>query len=182
MNAYEIIRNTLDIEDVAERYGMDIRRGKACCPFHSDRTPSLSFKNGRFRCFGCGESGDAVDLVAKLYGISLHEAAARINADYNLGIDLDKPAGLPEINAAKRRQDLKKAWKKRETEITDALWYYRDIRLKRDGWVDSTAEYLYNEWEYAKDDERMRLYADWKETIKKIERYVRDNRGGLSSG
>lgn len=177
MTAYEIIRNTLDIEDVAERYGMDIRRGKACCPFHSDRTPSLSFKNGRFKCFGCGESGDAVDLVAKLYGVSLHEAAARINTDYNLGIDLDKPAGLPEINAAKRRQDLKKAWKKREVEITDAMWYYQLYRKQNEGWIDATSQYICDEWEYAKEDERMRIYADYKGVIEKIERYVREHSG-----
>ncbi len=176
MNAYEIIRSTLDIEDVAERYGVEVKRGKACCPFHSDRTPSMSFKNGRYKCFGCGESGDAVDLVAKLYGMTLHEAAARLNADYNLRLDLDRPAELAEISAANRRRQLKEAWKRRETEITDAMWYYQRYRKQYDGWIDATSQYVCDEWEYAKEDERMKLYADWKGVIEKIERYVREHR------
>ena len=29
----------------------------------------------RYYCFGCGATGDAVDLTAKLFGIGLREAA-----------------------------------------------------------------------------------------------------------
>lgn len=177
MTVYEVIRNSVDIEDAAERYGMDVRRGKACCPFHSDRTPSLSFKNGRFKCFGCGESGDVTDLVAKLYGITLHDAAARINNDYNLRLDLDKPPTMAEVTAAQRSKALKAAWKEREVQITDALFRYVNLRRMREGWVDSTSQYLYEEWEYASEDARIEIYADWKERIAKIEQYVREHGG-----
>lgn len=177
MTVYEIIRNSVDIEDAAERYGMDVRRGKACCPFHSDRTPSLSFKDGRFKCFGCGESGDVTDLVAKLYGISLHDAAARLNADYNLRLDLDVPTAIGASSEAKRRQSLKAAWSERSLEISSSMRRYVDIRRMKEGWVDSTEQYIIEEWQYADDDKRMEIYADWKERIKKIEQYVRANSG-----
>lgn len=177
MTVYEVIRNAVDIEEAAERYGMDVRQHKSCCPFHNDRTPSLGFKNGRFKCFGCGESGDVTDLVARLYGMTLHEAAERINADYNLRLDLDKPPDLAAVNAAKRRQALKAAWKEREIEITDAMFRYLQIRRMKEGWIDSTSQYVCDEWEYAKSDERVEIYAEWKGVIKKIERYVRENSG-----
>lgn len=177
MNAYEIIRNTLDIEDVACRYGVEVKHRKASCPFHSDRTPSMGFKNGRFKCFGCGESGDAVDLVAKLYGTSLREAAARLNADYNLRLTFESPISTNEVNAAKRRQTLKAAWAERALEISSAMRRYVDIRRMKEGWVESTAQYVIDEWTYSDDDKRMELYADWKGEIEKIERYVRANRG-----
>lgn len=46
------------------------------CPFHSEKTPSFTVfsKNNRFKCFGCGESGDIIDLVCKTQNLKLHEA------------------------------------------------------------------------------------------------------------
>lgn len=42
------------------------RRGRSwCCGFHDDKTPSASVKKGRVRCFACGESWSAVDVVMK---------------------------------------------------------------------------------------------------------------------
>lgn len=50
---------------------------KACCPFHSDRTPSFTIFSGgkRFHCFGCGSSGDVLDFVQRLHGVGLRDAA-----------------------------------------------------------------------------------------------------------
>src|SRR5829696_350278 len=50
---------------------------KACCPFHSDKTPSFTiFDAGRrFQCFGCGVSGDVFDYLGRLHGVGLREAA-----------------------------------------------------------------------------------------------------------
>ena len=35
------------------------------CPFHGENTPSFSvnYELGVYHCFGCGESGDAIDYV-----------------------------------------------------------------------------------------------------------------------
>lgn len=53
---------------------------KACCPFHQDRSPSFTIFDGgqRFFCFGCGESGDVLDYVQRLHGVTLPEAAAML--------------------------------------------------------------------------------------------------------
>ena len=55
------------IEDVAKELGIEVGRHKALCPFHEDRHPSLHFdvKRNRYKCFACGESGDAIDLVMR---------------------------------------------------------------------------------------------------------------------
>ncbi len=47
-----------------------------CCPAHGERNPSCSVTLGpdgtvRVRCFGCDFSGDALTLVATVYGLSL---------------------------------------------------------------------------------------------------------------
>jgi hypothetical protein len=42
----------------------------ACCPFHSERTPSFSYRpdEDKFHCFGCKQSGDLIDLFEHLNG------------------------------------------------------------------------------------------------------------------
>ena len=49
----------------------------ACCPFHSDRSPSFTIFDGgrRFHCFGCGASGDVLDFVQRAFGVDLAGAA-----------------------------------------------------------------------------------------------------------
>lgn len=50
---------------------------KACCPFHSDKSPSFTiFKGGqRFHCFGCGASGDVFEYLTRLHGVDFRTAA-----------------------------------------------------------------------------------------------------------
>ena len=56
------------------------REGYICCPFHADKTPSLSVKffpdanKQRFKCWGCNEQGDAIDFISKLNNKSYIEA------------------------------------------------------------------------------------------------------------
>jgi hypothetical protein len=65
-----------DCRRVFERHRVHVRGRMALCPFHDERTPSLSIfttRTGRSRvhCHGCGWSGDAIDLEAALGGEDL---------------------------------------------------------------------------------------------------------------
>ena len=67
MNLFNQIKEQVTARQVAESYGLTVgRNGMACCPFHDDKHPSLKVDNG-FYCFGCGEKGDAIAYVAKLF-------------------------------------------------------------------------------------------------------------------
>lgn len=48
------------------------------CPFHEDTNPSFCVEPGKgwWKCFGCGESGDAAALVMRLEGMAFPEAVA----------------------------------------------------------------------------------------------------------
>ena len=50
---------------------------KMRCPFHDDETPSLSVtpEKGLWRCFGCGEGGDAITFLQRMRGLEFGEAA-----------------------------------------------------------------------------------------------------------
>jgi DNA primase len=74
------IHDRFPVSGVASKAGVKLLRAgnelKACCPLHADRTPSFTIygDDRRFRCFGCGEGGDVLDLVMKLYGVKLRGA------------------------------------------------------------------------------------------------------------
>jgi hypothetical protein len=69
------------------------------CPLHGDRTPSFSFTTGadgtlRYHCFGCGEKGDVLTLIAKLKGLDpRRDFRAVLDAAAEL-------AGLPDMCAS----------------------------------------------------------------------------------
>jgi len=56
------------------------------CPWHAERGPSCSITVGpdgtvRVRCFGCGESGDALSLIAAVRGLDLRRDFSRVIAE-----------------------------------------------------------------------------------------------------
>ena len=90
---FEKVKEVVRIEEVVEHFGVHLDRlGKALCPLHQEKTPSFSVKREEniFKCFGCGEGGDAIDFVAKYKGIEPIEAAKMIAEMY--GID-NNPSG-----------------------------------------------------------------------------------------
>ena len=58
----------------------------AVCPFHKDKNPSMKI-DSRYYCFGCGEKGDAIDFVAKFYGLGKKEAALQIASDFGISFE-----------------------------------------------------------------------------------------------
>ena len=62
----------------------------ACCPFHDDKNPSMKVDQ-RFHCFGCGEDGDVIDFIAKLFDLSSKEAAEKLAQDFGLIYDSQAP-------------------------------------------------------------------------------------------
>ena len=76
------LRQENSLVDVANASVKLIKSGhefRACCPFHSDRTPSLTLyatKVGwRWQCFGCGKGGDVIDWLAQLHRLPIGDAA-----------------------------------------------------------------------------------------------------------
>ena len=90
MDLFTQIKMAVSVKEAAEHYGLEVNRGNmVCCPFHNDRTPSMKLNEDYFYCFGCGATGDVIDLVARLFSLSSYDAAKKLA--YDFGIDPDKP-------------------------------------------------------------------------------------------
>ena len=88
---FQTVKAAVTARQAAEMYGLKIgRNGLACCPFHQDKTASMKVDE-RYYCFGCGVTGDAVDLTMQLLGLSSKEAALRLASDFNFDVDEANP-------------------------------------------------------------------------------------------
>lgn len=100
------IKRSISMPDLAERYGVKIRRGMCCCPFHGEKHPSMKIYPDGYYCFACGEHGDIFSWVMKYDSVNFPQAVERICDMYGITPD-SKPYEPPE----KRRADLLNAYK-----------------------------------------------------------------------
>ena len=107
MRIFEIVKENVNLREAAELYGIDVNRyGKALCPFHNDRHPSLYVADDHYHCFACGEHGDVIDFVSKLFQLSLYDAAQKLAADFHLSPD--KPPSAAALHAKRIRTEAQK--------------------------------------------------------------------------
>lgn len=74
--------------DIVEIVGADLplkRAGvefSACCPFHTEATPSFMVSKSKqlYYCFGCGATGDAISWLREYHSLSFQEACERLGA------------------------------------------------------------------------------------------------------
>ena len=91
-NVFEAVKQSVSAREAAEFYGIEVKRnGMACCPFHDDKNPSMKLNKEYFYCFGCGATGDVIDLTARLYNLSPKEAAEKLAQDFGLIYDSQAP-------------------------------------------------------------------------------------------
>lgn len=101
------VRRRVSAQDAARQYGLTFdRRGWVRCPFHDNRHASMSFKDGRFRCWVCNVGGDAIDFTGRLFGLDNMGAVRRLNADFGLALPLDRQPTREEQRAVRHRQEI----------------------------------------------------------------------------
>lgn len=75
----EEIKSNTNIVDIVSQYVALKKRGRnyfGLCPFHNEKSPSLSVSESRqiFYCFGCHVGGDAITFLKKIENIEFKEA------------------------------------------------------------------------------------------------------------
>ena len=105
-NIFAAVKAAVTTRQAAEAYGLKVtRNGMTCCPFHNDRHPSMKVDE-RYYCFGCHETGDVIDLTAKLFGLPPYQAAKKLAWDFHIDPLTPPPAAAAmKAQATKARQD-----------------------------------------------------------------------------
>jgi hypothetical protein len=130
------LKQNIDLVSVVESSGVELaRRGTrhvGLCPFHTEKTPSFFvFQDNHYKCFGCGERGDVIDFVQKLYGLSFPDALK------HLGIQQGRitPEVKRDIERRNRRAKLVREfrdWEQRYCIYISDLWF-ETKKLMADG-------------------------------------------------
>ena len=112
-NTVQTIKDRLTMREVLEYYGYEPnKKGFICCMFHNEKTPSMKIFEKDYHCFGCGEHGDTITFVQKLFNLSFQEALKKIDVDFGLNLYGDKT--FEELR--KSHYQLKQLKAKRERE------------------------------------------------------------------
>jgi len=96
---------------------------KGLCPFHQERTPSFTVTpaRGTFKCFGCGEGGDAITFVEKTENVDFVGALELLARRF--GVELEYEEASPEQEHKRRRDDRLRALLERAAEFyARMLW------------------------------------------------------------
>lgn len=148
--AAAIIKDTLDMRDVAERHGIHFNTHNRCsCPWHDDEHPSAYIKNNRFHCPVCGISYDMIDFVGHLFDLDFRGAVGRLSDDYAMGLtsgSTDRRAvdeWLKKKHAADKALRAYRAEYMRKVKEYRYIWFavqtvkdktWRDVK-RRAGWL-----------------------------------------------
>lgn len=159
LDQIQYVKQEVDLKKVVESLGVELRRAGANwvgkCPFHNEKTGSFTVhpRNNHWKCYGCGEGGNAIDFVMKKKGCNFIEAVKYV-ADiigYTLTDDYHETAEQRQVRERKMEQvDVNKlavVWfQNRLRENKQALAY-----IKERGWSDETLQqweigYAPNDW------------------------------------
>ena len=110
----ESVLNRADITDVVQRRIGQLSHGKACCPFHKEKTPSfhVNARTQSWHCFGgCPQGdngGDAIAFVMKYDHLSFPEAVKTLAKEYGVRIEEhNEPRTAEEIAQDKKREAMR---------------------------------------------------------------------------
>jgi DNA primase len=97
----------VDVVDVIERY-VPLKKGGsnylACCPFHSEKTPSFTVSPTKqfYHCFGCGAHGNAISFLMEYQGLGYVDAVK----DLAESVGMKMPEFEPRMKKSESGPDL----------------------------------------------------------------------------
>lgn len=152
------IKQEADLKQVVESLGVELKRAGANyvgrCPFHNEKTGSFYVhpRNQHWKCYGCGEGGNAIDFVMKKKGCDFTEAVKYVADVIGFTITDDYH------ETAEQRQLRERKMQQVDVNRLAVVWFQEQLRnnkeamayVKSRGWSDETLQ----QWEigYAPDD------------------------------
>ncbi len=141
------VMHAADIVEVVGDFVQLKRSGtsmQGLCPFHSEKTPSFSVSPSRqiYKCFGCGEGGNAVNFLMSLEKMSYVEAIRYLADKYKITLEetemtdeqkesMLEVESLGVVNTAAQKFFVEQLWETDEGKSI-GLSYFRERGLSDD--------------------------------------------------
>ncbi len=122
----EAVKQATDIVTLVEGYTRLRKSGSrlvGLCPFHQEKTPSfgVSPDRGTFKCFGCGEGGDAIAFVEKQENLDFVGAIEWLADRFGVRLEYEETSPAQD-QARKRRERLFQVLDRAATFYERYLW------------------------------------------------------------
>lgn len=168
------IHNLLEIEDVISEFVSLKRKGQnlwACCPFHHEKSPSFSVvpSKGFYKCFGCGKTGDAIQFLIDLEGLSYLEAMLYLAKKYGIEVQEEEQTDeqLKEFN---EKESLYIVLNFAKEHFKETLWNHEEGRaiglsyFKERGFTDAVIKsfelgFSLDKWDYLDKEAEKKGYS-----------------------
>jgi DNA primase len=129
-SSVEAVKSATEILPLVEDYVRLRKAGgtyKGLCPFHQERTPSfiVTPARGTFKCFGCGEGGDAIAFVEKLEQVDFVGAIEFLARRF--GVELEYEEISPEADRARRRRERLEQLLERATAFYERMLWESEV-------------------------------------------------------
>ncbi len=101
------VKDAVRIEEVLGEF-LDLKRKGprylGLCPFHNEKTPSfnVSPQLGIYKCFGCGESGDAITFLQKQEHLSFVESIRWLAKRYQIELEEEEQSAEQQLEQSER--------------------------------------------------------------------------------
>ena len=94
----ELIDSRVPLKKAGKNY-------QACCPFHTEKSPSFSVSQDKqfYHCFGCGEHGNAISFLMEFERLEFPDAVEELASHYNMEVPREQTNRTP----AQQKQDQK---------------------------------------------------------------------------
>jgi DNA primase catalytic core len=119
------IKQAVHIADIIGEFVAFSKKGInfiACCPFHNERAASfiVNPSRNRYKCFGCGKSGDAFEFLKEHEAMSYPQALRYVARKYNIQIEEDEKS-VEQSDADFRRESIFAALNWAQSHFSDNL-------------------------------------------------------------
>lgn len=131
----EKLKSKNEIVSTISKYIHVEKKGRnywACCPFHSEKTPSFCINeyDQYYHCFGCKESGDVITFIMKYENLDYPEAVEELAK--NAGMELPKYSGDEKFLERKKEKDELLSILNLAREHYKANIYLKEAKLAQD--------------------------------------------------
>ncbi len=119
VSAYEIIREFVTLDKRGANY-------VGLCPFHQEKTPSFTVNPNRntYKCFGCGESGDAIQFLIDYKGMAYPEALEHIARASRVSVQYEQYTNREEhLKQAKERKAKQEVLMHLAAQVQEWYWH-----------------------------------------------------------